>query len=188
MIAKGLDNPNVTIVGVISADTSFNLPDYRSCERGFQLLTQVAGRAGRGDFAGKVYFQTSNPDFYALKTAQEQNYENFYEEEIESRLEFDYPPYSQILRLVISSKSSLLPLINEIIPSVSDVNSEIDNKLKFLFMTLSKSFWELHSIQLSKSKLHAGIILSSGHKSGLFSIVHKALSASSDNVCSISHA
>lgn len=106
MIAKGLDNPNVTIVGVISADTSFNLPDYRSCERGFQLLTQVAGRAGRGDFAGKVYFQTNNPDFYALKTAQEQNYESFYEEEIQSRLEFDYPPYSQILRLVLSSENN----------------------------------------------------------------------------------
>ena len=106
MIAKGLDNPNVTIVGVISADMSFNLPDYRSCERGFQLLTQVAGRAGRGDFAGKVYFQTNNPDFYALKTAQEQNYESFYEEEIQSRLEFDYPPYSQILRLVLSSENN----------------------------------------------------------------------------------
>ena len=106
MIAKGLDNPNVTIVGVISADMSFNLPDYRSCERGFQLLTQVAGRAGRGDFAGKVYFQTNNPDFYALKTAQEQNYDSFYEEEIQSRLEFDYPPYSQILRLVLSSENS----------------------------------------------------------------------------------
>ncbi len=106
MIAKGLDNPNVTIVGVISADTSFNLPDYRSCERGFQLLTQVAGRAGRGDFEGKVYFQTNNPDFYALKTAQEQNYESFYEEEIQSRLEFDYPPYSQILRLVLSSENN----------------------------------------------------------------------------------
>ena len=106
MIAKGLDNPNVTIVGVISADMSFNLPDYRSCERGFQLLTQVAGRAGRGDFEGKVYFQTSNPEFYALKTAQEQNYESFYEEELQSRLEFDYPPYSQILRLVISSENN----------------------------------------------------------------------------------
>ena len=106
MIAKGLDNPNVTIVGVISADSGFNLPDYRSCERGFQLLTQVAGRAGRGDFEGKVYFQTNNPDFYALKTAQEQNYESFYEEEIQSRLEFDYPPYSQILRLVLSCENN----------------------------------------------------------------------------------
>ncbi len=106
MIAKGLDNPNVTTVGVISADAGFNMPDYRSCERGFQLLTQVAGRAGRGDFEGKVYFQTNNPEFYALKTAQEQNYESFYEEEIQSRLEFDYPPYSQILRLVLSSENN----------------------------------------------------------------------------------
>ncbi len=106
MIAKGLDNPNVTIVGVISADAGFTLPDYRSYERGFQLLTQVAGRAGRGDFEGKVYFQTNNPDFYALKSAQEQNYESFYEKEIQSRLEFDYPPYSQILRLVLSCENN----------------------------------------------------------------------------------
>lgn len=106
MIAKGLDNPNVTIVGVISADSSFALPDYRSCERGFQLLTQVAGRAGRGDFSGKVYFQTSNPEFYALKTAQEQDYLSFYEAEIASRLEFDYPPFSQIIRLVLSGENN----------------------------------------------------------------------------------
>jgi len=106
MIAKGLDNPNVTIVGVISADAGFNLPDYRSCERGFQLLTQVAGRAGRGDYEGKVYFQTNNPDFYALKSAQEQDYESFYEEEIQSRLEFDYPPYAQILRIVLSCENN----------------------------------------------------------------------------------
>lgn len=70
MIAKGLDNPNVTLVGVISADASFNLPDFRASERGFQLLTQVAGRAGRGEFAGKVFFQTYNPDYYALESAR----------------------------------------------------------------------------------------------------------------------
>lgn len=103
MIAKGLDNPNVTLVGVISADASFNLPDFRASERGFQLLTQVAGRAGRGEFSGKVLFQTYNPDFYALASAKEQNYNEFYETEIAARAEFDYPPYSQIIRLVLSS-------------------------------------------------------------------------------------
>lgn len=103
MIAKGLDNPNVTLVGVISADASFNLPDFRASERGFQLLTQVAGRAGRGEFSGKVLFQTYNPDFYALASAKEQNYEEFYTTEIAAREEFDYPPYSRIIRLVLSS-------------------------------------------------------------------------------------
>ncbi len=103
MIAKGLDNPNVTLVGVISADASFNLPDFRASERGFQLLTQVAGRAGRGQFEGSVYFQTYNPEYYALASAKSQNYEEFFETEIAARAEFDYPPFSQIIRLVISS-------------------------------------------------------------------------------------
>ena len=103
MIAKGLDNPNVTLVGVISADASFNLPDFRASERGFQLLTQVAGRAGRGEFAGKVLFQTYNPDFYALASAKSQNYNEFYDTEITAREEFDYPPFSQMIRLVLSS-------------------------------------------------------------------------------------
>ena len=103
MIAKGLDNPNVTLVGVISADASFNLPDFRSSERGFQLLTQVAGRAGRGDFSGRVFFQTYNPQFYALESAKAQNYREFYDKEIISREEFDYPPFSKIIRIVTSS-------------------------------------------------------------------------------------
>ena len=106
MIAKGLDNPNVTLVGVISADASFNLPDFRASERGFQLLTQVAGRAGRGEFSGNVFFQTYNPDFYALESAKSQNYGEFYATEIVAREEFDYPPFSQIIRLILSSENN----------------------------------------------------------------------------------
>ena len=105
MLAKGLDNPNVTLVGVINADNGFNLPDFRSCERGFQLLTQVAGRAGRGDNPGEVYFQTYNPDFFGLETAKEQDYETFYKTEIQAREDFDYPPFSQIIRIILSSKN-----------------------------------------------------------------------------------
>lgn len=105
MIAKGLDNPNVTLVGVISADASFNLPDFRASERGFQLLTQVAGRSGRGEFSGSVIFQTYNPDFYALESAKQQNYKDFYETEIQSREEFDYPPFSQVVRVILSSEN-----------------------------------------------------------------------------------
>lgn len=106
MIAKGLDNPNVTLVGVISADASFNLPDFRASERGFQLLTQVAGRAGRGEFSGKVFFQTYNPDYYALASAKSQNYREFYDAEIVAREEFDYPPFSQIIRIILSSENN----------------------------------------------------------------------------------
>lgn len=106
MIAKGLDNPNVTLVGVISADASFNLPDFRASERGFQLLTQVAGRAGRGEFLGKVFFQTYNPDFYAFESAKAQNYLDFYNTEIEAREEFDYPPFAQMIRIILSCENN----------------------------------------------------------------------------------
>ncbi len=106
MIAKGLDNPNVTLVGVISADASFNLPDFRASERGFQLLTQVAGRSGRGKFSGSVIFQTYNPDFYALENAKAQNYKDFYQTEIKAREEFDYPPFAQVIRLILSSENN----------------------------------------------------------------------------------
>lgn len=106
MIAKGLDNPNVTLVGVISADASFNMPDFRASERGFQLLTQVAGRSGRGEFSGSVIFQTYNPDFYAFESAREQNYGEFYKTEIQAREEFDYPPFSQVVRLILSSENT----------------------------------------------------------------------------------
>lgn len=105
MLAKGLDNPNVTLVGVINADNGFNLPDFRSCERGFQLLTQVAGRAGRGDNPGEVYFQTYNPDFFGIESAKKQDYKSFYDTEIEAREDFDYPPFSQVIRLILSSKN-----------------------------------------------------------------------------------
>ena len=103
IIAKGLDNKNVTLVGVVDADISFSLPDYRSSERGFQLLMQVAGRAGRGEFNGKVIFQTYNPDLYAIENAKSQNYLEFYENEINRREMFDYPPFCQIIKIVISS-------------------------------------------------------------------------------------
>ena len=105
MIAKGLDNKNVTLVGVINADMSFNLPDYRSSERGFSILTQVAGRSGRGDREGKVIFQTYNEDNIFLQNAQNQDFESFYKNEIELRESLDYPPYSKMIRIILSSKN-----------------------------------------------------------------------------------
>ncbi len=105
MIAKGLDNKNVTLVGVLNADLSFNLPDYRSSERGFSILTQVAGRSGRGDKEGKVIFQTYNSSNIFLKDAQKQDYENFYQNEIKLREILDYPPFSNMIRIVLSSKN-----------------------------------------------------------------------------------
>jgi primosomal protein N' (replication factor Y) len=107
MIAKGLDNKNVTLVGVLDADISFAFPDYRSSERGFQLLMQVAGRSGRGEFDGKVIFQTYNPDLYAIKNAKSQNYLSFYQNEIMRREMFDYPPFCQIIKIIISSNEEI---------------------------------------------------------------------------------
>ncbi len=107
MVAKGLDIHNVTVVGVLSADSAFNLPDYRSIERGFQLLTQVSGRAGRGLLKGQVVLQTYNPDLPALALAKNHDYQTFVQEELASRRELNYPPYSQIIRLVITGEDAM---------------------------------------------------------------------------------
>ena len=109
MIAKGLDFPNVTLVGVIAADTTLNLPDYRSAERTFQLITQVAGRAGRADSPGKVIIQTYSPDHYALECAVKQDFRAFYRTEATYRKRALYPPYTVIARLVVLSKDEEKP-------------------------------------------------------------------------------
>lgn len=102
MIAKGLDFPDVTLVGVLNADTSLNLPDFRSSERTFQLLTQVSGRAGRAEKAGEVVIQTFNPDHYAIVLAQAQDYEGFYQREMYVRHQGDYPPYYYTIQVAVS--------------------------------------------------------------------------------------
>ena len=102
MIAKGLDLPQVTLAGIINADTGLNFPDFRSSERTFQLLCQVAGRAGRGVKAGKVIIQTYSPDNYIIEAAARQDYPGFYYKEIDYRHRYNYPPFSQLVRLVFS--------------------------------------------------------------------------------------
>ena len=106
MIVKGHDFPNVTFVGVVSADTSLHFPDFRSSERTFQLLTQVAGRAGRGEAFGEVVIQTFNPDHYSILRAKEHDYVGFYQEEIQFRKALEYPPFSRMInfRLVGNSE------------------------------------------------------------------------------------
>jgi len=102
MIAKGLDLPQVTLAGVINADTGLNLPDFRAGERTFQLLCQVAGRAGRGLKAGKVIIQTYSPENYAIQVAAKHDYVSFYNREIDYRRQYNYPPFSHFIRLVYS--------------------------------------------------------------------------------------
>ena len=104
MISKGLDFPNVTLVGVINADTSLFIPSYKSPERTFQLLSQVSGRSGRGSVPGKVILQTYNPDHYAIKLASKNDYLGFYNEEMRIRLANKYPPYFYLSYLIIKSK------------------------------------------------------------------------------------
>ena len=104
MVAKGLDYPDVTLVGVIAADTALNLPDYRSSEKTFQLITQVAGRAGRGSKPGRVVVQSYQPEHYALQYASEHDYIGFFHKEIKLRQQFGYPPFSHIIRVLVTGE------------------------------------------------------------------------------------
>ncbi len=105
MIVKGHDFPNVTFVGVISADTSLHFPDFRSSERTFQLLTQVAGRAGRGEVAGEVVVQTFYPDHISIQMAKDHNFYGFYREEIEFRRALGYPPFTRLINFRLTGNS-----------------------------------------------------------------------------------
>jgi primosomal protein N' (replication factor Y) len=104
IIAKGFDFPGVTLVGVVDADVSLHLPDFRAAERTFQLIAQVGGRTGRGDLGGKVLVQTHHPEHYALKAAQEHDFLRFYEEEIPHREALNYPPFCRLVNLVIRAR------------------------------------------------------------------------------------
>lgn len=105
MIAKGLDFPNVTLVGVLAADSMLHLPDFRSSEKNFQLITQVSGRAGRHDLAGEVIVQTYTPEHYSIQLASSYDFEQFYQQEMHIRRSFRYPPYVFLTLLTVSHKS-----------------------------------------------------------------------------------
>ena len=126
MIAKGLDYPKVTLVGVLNSDTMLNLPDFRANERTFQLLTQVAGRAGRHQLAGEVIFQTYNPEHYAVTLAQDNNYREFYEKEMAYRRFARYSPYYFHVLFTVSSESvedclkATTDIYQTLVASVSD--------------------------------------------------------------------
>jgi primosomal protein N' (replication factor Y) len=112
MLAKGHDFPDVTMVGVVAADSGLSFPDFRSAERTFQLLTQVAGRAGRGDSPGRVVIQSFYPDNYAMHYSQRQDFQGFYDKEIEFRRLMGYPPYRRLIQIVVSDPDSSKALRN----------------------------------------------------------------------------
>jgi primosomal protein N' (replication factor Y) len=105
MVTKGHDLPNVTLVGVICADTILNFPDFRAAERTFQILTQVSGRAGRGEQEGEVIIQTYNPDHYSLVHAAAQDFPGFYQQEMKFRKELGYPPFTRLVTFLFSGRN-----------------------------------------------------------------------------------
>ncbi|MGB2706210.1 MAG: primosomal protein N' [Candidatus Omnitrophota bacterium] len=125
MIAKGLDFPRVTLVGVVNADVTLNLPDFRASERTFNLLTQVAGRAGRGEEGGEVILQTYAPDHYAILCASKHDYEKFYREEIKSRRELSFPPFTHIVRLTLRSRNE-----KRTVDAANNLKKFLEEKLK----------------------------------------------------------
>jgi primosomal protein N' (replication factor Y) len=122
MLAKGHDFPNVTLVGVVSVDAGLALADFRAAERTFQLITQVAGRAGRGDRPGRVLIQTYHPYHYALRHACAQDYEGFYNEEIRYRQNHSYPPYVSLASLLVHGKE-----LNQVRNDSLQLRKELDN-------------------------------------------------------------
>ena len=107
LVAKGHDFPDITLVGIICADLSLSFPDFRAGERTFQLLAQVAGRAGRGDVPGRVVLQTYNPQHFSILAAKAQDFKTFYEQEIVFRKALNYPPFARIIQFQISGKDKI---------------------------------------------------------------------------------
>lgn len=134
MISRGLHFPNVTVVGVINADTIMSIPDFRSGERTYQMITQVAGRAGRGDKDGKVIIQTYQPENYIIEKIQENSYKNFYEKEIEKREILFYPPFSKVINIGISSEkeAGLEEYCYQVLKVIQDGKIEIYGPMKSL--------------------------------------------------------
>ena len=134
MISKGLDFANVTLVGVVSADLGLGFPDFRAAERTFQLLTQVAGRSGRGDKKGEVIIQTYNPEHYAIECAMNQDFESFANKELSYRKTLHYPPFYRISRFVFSHENQKFLIAN------IDKNRKIFNHLKTQFDPIEINF------------------------------------------------
>ncbi len=134
MIAKGHDFPNVTLVGILDADLSLHFSDYLSSERTFQLITQVAGRAGRGKSAGQVFLQTYCPNHYVFKYAVDYNYKGFYDKEANTRKVTSFPPFTKIIRIMVSGEleEEVTSVIKSYLPPLNTLKSE--NEKDFVYM------------------------------------------------------
>ena len=162
MIAKGLHFPQVTLVGVLNADASLQIPDFRASEQVFQLLTQVAGRSGRGALSGEVIIQTHLPDHEVIELAREQNYEKFFEHEIGIRELFKYPPYTRLVKFTFSGKDAdqvqdaatsvrghlveKLPAHVEIFPIVPCGHAKMKDEFRFQFLIKAEKLGRLSAL------------------------------------------
>jgi primosomal protein N' (replication factor Y) len=145
MVAKGLDFPNVSLVGIVDADSILNLPDFRAGERCFQLLVQAAGRAGRSNNAGEVIIQTYNPENPIIRMAGIQDYRMFYEQEIRLRKLLVYPPYTQLLRVVFSSEIEMD--VKESANTVAKLIEEIIDAKEEEFVVLGPASCPIYKIR-----------------------------------------
>ena len=137
MISKGLDFPMVSLVGVLAADMSLSLPDYKAIEKTFQLLTQVSGRAGRHDIDGEVVIQTYNPDHYAISHAKLHDYHSFYEEEMEIRRIAGYTPINNLVQIIITDKD-VRKVLKEGTKIVMKLRKELEGDIIILGPVLPK--------------------------------------------------
>ena len=166
MVAKGLDFSNVTLVGVINADTSLNIPDFRSSENTFSLLSQVAGRSGRSEKEGEVFIQTYNPDHYAISLASKHDYLSFFKEEMNIRKQLKYPPYYFLCNIRISGKDVLY-----IYEESCKIKRSLDRNLKDIII-LGPSTCSLYKIN---NIFRYNIIIKYRKVDGLYEVLDKII-------------
>ena len=168
MIAKGLDFPKVTLVGVISADTALNLPDFRSAERTFNLLTQVAGRAGRSDLGGRVIIQSYTPQHYSIQAAKNHDYNTFYDKEILLRKELYLPPFCRMVALTLRGRKE--EKVFKASDNLKAILEKADKSKNIKILGPAPS-----SISKMKGMYRWGIFLRSENAENITSILKKAL-------------
>ena len=173
MIAKGLDFPLVTLVGVINADTLLNIPDFRSNEHTYHLISQVSGRAGRSDIEGKVIIQTYNPDNYAIKYSKYHNYVGFYNEEMKIRKTLKYPPYFFLANIKIGGK-----IYNEVKEESIKICKYINNNKTDDMIVLGPS---VSSISKINNIYYFQIIIKYRDKNNLNNLLKDAISLEENN-------
>jgi primosomal protein N' (replication factor Y) len=167
MVTKGFDFPGVTLVGVVTADVALNMPDFRAAERAFQLLTQVSGRAGRGDRPGEVVIQTFNPDHLSIQAASRHDYRGFYSLEIQNREELEYPPFGALVRLLVTH------------PDEAAARDRIEAAAALLYPAAERAGVEVRgpvSCPLSrlKDRYRWHLLLKSRHRSALEAVLDEA--------------